>query len=73
MDDRRGDGIFFITMFGETRIKRLYYRLVDRTILIASENQKRYPDPEKVSVEMMETGQLIVQGRVFALFRKMVM
>lgn len=71
MDDRKGDGIFMITMFGETRIKRLYYRLAERKIVIASENQKRYPDPELVSVEAMETGQLIVHGRVFASFHRM--
>ncbi len=71
MNDRKGDGIFLITMYGETRIKRLYYRLAEQKIVIASENQKRYPEPEMVSVETMESGQLIVHGRVFASFHLM--
>ena len=71
LDDKKGDGIFMITMYGETRVKRLYYRLADRKIVIASENQKRYPEPETITIEMLELGQLIVHGRVFASFHRM--
>jgi len=70
MDDKKGDGIFMITMYGETRVKRLYYRLAEKKIVIASENQKRYPEPEVISAEVMESGQLIVHGRVFASFHR---
>jgi SOS-response transcriptional repressor LexA/DNA-binding XRE family transcriptional regulator len=71
MDDKKGDGIFMITMYGETRVKRLYYRLAEKKIVIASENQKRYPEPEIIPVEIMESGQLIVHGRIFASFHRM--
>ena len=68
--DIQGDGIFVISMFGEMRVKRLQYRLADRKIIIASENQKRYPDAEIISAEMATNGQLSIHGRVFAWFHK---
>jgi SOS-response transcriptional repressor LexA len=68
MDDKYGDGIFMLTMYGDTRIKRLHYRLAERKIIIASENRRRYPDPEVVSAEIAESGQLIVHGRVLISF-----
>lgn len=68
--DIQGDGIFVISMFGEMRVKRLQYRLADRKIIIASENQKRYPDAEIISAEMASNGQLLIHGRVFAWFHK---
>lgn len=68
--DIQGDGIFVISMFGEMRVKRLQYRLADRKIIIASENQKRYPDAEIISAEMAANGQLSIHGRVFAWFHK---
>jgi len=64
--DLRGDGLFVISMFGEMRVKRLQYRLTDRKIIIASENQKRYPEPEVVSVETLDRGDLRIYGRVFS-------
>lgn len=68
--DIQGDGIFVISMYGEMRVKRLQYRLADRKIIIASENQKRYPDVEIVSAELATNGQLTIHGRVFAWFHK---
>jgi SOS-response transcriptional repressor LexA/DNA-binding XRE family transcriptional regulator len=68
--DSSGDGIFVISMYGEMRVKRLQYRISDRKIIIASENHKRYPEPEMISVEVIESGQLIIYGRVFAWFHK---
>jgi len=68
--DIQGDGIFVISMYGEMRVKRLQYRLSDRKIIIASENKKRYPDPEVISAEMASSGQLSIHGRVFAWFHK---
>jgi len=62
--DIRGDGIFVIGMYGEMRVKRLQYRLADRKIVIASENAKRYPEPEIVSAEVAERGELKIYGRV---------
>ena len=62
--DIKGDGIFVISMFGEMRVKRLQYRLADRKIMIASENSKRYPDPEVVDAEVIERGELRIYGRV---------
>jgi SOS-response transcriptional repressor LexA/DNA-binding XRE family transcriptional regulator len=62
--DIRGDGIFVIGMYGEMRVKRLQYRLADRKIVIASENARRYPDPEIVSAEVIERGELNIYGRV---------
>jgi SOS-response transcriptional repressor LexA len=64
--DRSGDGIFVISVFGETRVKRLQYRLADQKILIASENAKRYPEPEVVPMNYIQEGNLIIHGRVFA-------
>lgn len=63
--DNTGDGIFVISMWAETRVKRLQYRLADKKIVIASENAKRYPDPEVVPVECLERGDLLIHGRVF--------
>lgn len=68
--DIQGDGIFVISMFGEMRVKRLQYRISDRKIIIASENKKRYPEPETVSAEIASSGQLIIHGRVFAWLHK---
>lgn len=68
--DRKGDGIFVISMFGEVRVKRLQYRLADRKIVISSENAKRYPEPEIVGVETIEGGQLTIYGRVFSWLHK---
>jgi len=68
--DIQGDGVFVISMFGEMRVKRLQYRLSDRKIIIASENKKRYPEPEVISAEVASSGQLIIHGRVFAWFHK---
>ena len=69
-DDRRGDGIFVISMFGETRVKRLQYRLSDQKIVIASENARRYPDAEIVGAQAIETGNLVIHGRVFSWLHK---
>ncbi len=68
--DIQGDGVFVISMFGEMRVKRLQYRLSDRKIIIASENKKRYPEPEIISAEVASSGQLTIHGRVFAWFHK---
>jgi len=68
--DLRGDGLFVISMFGEMRVKRLQYRLTDRKIIIASENQKRYPDPEVVPVDILDRGDLRIFGRVFSWIHK---
>jgi len=62
--DIKGDGIFVISMFGEMRVKRLQYRLADRKIMIASENSKRYPEPEIVNADVIERGELRIYGRV---------
>lgn len=64
--DRSGDGIFVISLFGETRVKRLQYRLADKKIIIASENTKRYPEPEIVPFDFIQDGSLVIHGRVFA-------
>lgn len=64
--DTSGDGIFVISLFGETRVKRLQYRLADQKIFIASENAKRYPEPEVVPMSYVQEGNLIIHGRVFA-------
>ncbi|WP_304223076.1 XRE family transcriptional regulator [Gracilinema caldarium] len=64
--DRSGDGIFVISLFGETRVKRLQYRLADKRIIIASENTKRYPEPEIVPFDFIQEGSLLIHGRVFA-------
>jgi len=68
--DIQGDGLFVISMYGEMRVKRLQYRISDRKIVIASENKKRYPEPEIVSAEIASSGQLIIHGRVFAWLHK---
>jgi len=64
--DTGGDGIFVISLFGETRVKRLQYRLADQKIFIASENAKRYPEPEVVPMSYIQEGHLLIHGRVFA-------
>lgn len=64
--DNSGDGIFVISLFGETRVKRLQYRLADKKIIIASENSKRYPEPEIVPFDFIQDGSLLIHGRVFA-------
>jgi len=68
--DRKGDGIFVISMYGETRVKRLQYRLADRKIVIASENARRYPEPEVVGADTVECGDLVIHGRVFSWLHK---
>jgi phage repressor protein C with HTH and peptisase S24 domain len=68
--DRRGDGVFVISMYGETRIKRLQYRLADQKIVIASENARRYPEPETVPASAVESGNLVIHGRVFSWMHK---
>jgi len=67
--DIKGDGIFVISMFGEMRVKRLQYRLAERLVVIASENTRRYPEPETVSVELIGRD-LWIHGRVFSWLHK---
>jgi SOS-response transcriptional repressor LexA/DNA-binding XRE family transcriptional regulator len=68
--DTSGDGIFVISMYGEVRVKRLQYRIADQKIVIASENTRRYPEPEIVSADAITKGNLIIYGRVFSWMHK---
>lgn len=61
--DIDGDGIYVITINGVTRIKRLENRLIDKKIVISSENAKRYPNPEVLTYEQA-TEMLTIHGRV---------
>lgn len=61
--DVDGDGIYVITINGVTRIKRLENRLIDKKIIISSENAKRYPTPEVLTYEQA-TEILTIHGRV---------
>ena len=61
--DIEGDGIYVITINGVTRIKRLENRLIDKKIVISSENAKRYPTPEVLTYEQA-TEMLTIHGRV---------
>lgn len=61
--DVDGDGIYVITINGVTRIKRLENRLIDKKIIISSENAKRYPTPEVLTYEQA-TEMLTIHGRV---------
>jgi len=58
-----GDGIYVISIHGDVRVKRLEYRTFEKKLIIRSENQKRYPDPEEISFEQaMEM--LVIHGKV---------
>jgi len=60
-----GDGVYVISMGSDVRVKRLEYRPFERKIVIRSENQKRYPDPEVISFEQaMEM--LMIHGKVIS-------
>lgn len=61
--DVDGDGIYVITINGVTRIKRLENRLIDKKIIISSENAKRYPTPEVLTYEQANEV-LTIHGRV---------
>ena len=61
--DIDGDGIYVITINGVTRIKRLENRLIDKKIIISSENAKRYPNPEVLTYEQANEI-LTIHGRV---------
>ena len=60
-----GDGVYVISIGSDVRIKRLEYRVFDKKVIIRSENQKRYPDPEIISFE--EASQmLMIHGKVIS-------
>lgn len=58
-----GDGIYVITVNGLTRIKRLENRVIEKKIIISSENARRYPKPEELSYEQAES-LLRIHGKV---------
>jgi len=60
-----GDGVYVISIGGDVRIKRLEYRVFDKKIIIRSENQKRYPDPEIISFEQAQE-MLMIHGKVIS-------
>ena len=60
-----GDGVYVISIDGDVRIKRLEYRTFEKKLVIRSENQKRYPDPEIITLEQaMEM--LVIHGKVIS-------
>ena len=60
-----GDGVYVISMGGDVRVKRLEYRSFEQRIVIRSENQKRYPDPEVISLEQA-LEMLVIHGKVIS-------
>lgn len=58
-----GDGIYVISIGTDVRIKHLEHRPIERKIVISSENEKRYPNPEIISYEQAES-LLRVHGKV---------
>jgi len=62
---REGDGVYVISIDGDVRVKRLEYRTFEKRLVIRSENQKRYPDPEIITFEQaMEM--LVIHGKVIS-------
>ena len=60
-----GDGVYVISIGSDVRIKRLEYRVFDKKIIIRSENQKRYPDPEIITFEEASE-MLMIHGKVIS-------
>jgi len=60
-----GDGVYVISMAGDVRVKRLEYRSFEQKIIIRSENAKRYPDPEIITLEQARE-MLIIHGKVIS-------
>ena len=60
-----GNGVFVISIGCDVRIKRLEYRIFEKKIIISSENQKSYPDPEIVSFEEAQET-LMIHGKVIS-------
>lgn len=58
-----GDGVYVITVNGLTRVKRLENRVIEKKIIISSENVRRYPNPEELSYEQAAE-MLTIHGKV---------
>jgi transcriptional regulator with XRE-family HTH domain len=58
-----GDGVYVISILGDVRVKRIEYRAFEKKIIIRSENQKRYPDPEIISYEQAQE-MLVIHGKI---------
>lgn len=58
-----GDGVYVISIGTDVRIKHLEHRPIERKIVISSENEKRYPNPEIISYEQAEN-LLCIHGKV---------
>ena len=60
-----GNGVYVISMGGDVRVKRLEYRMFEKKIIISSENQKSYPNPEIISFEQAQE-MLVIHGKVIS-------
>jgi len=60
-----GDGVYVISIDGEMRVKRLEHRTFEKKLVIRSENQKRYPEPEVISYEQAMDS-LTIHGKVIS-------
>lgn len=58
-----GDGVYVITVNGLTRVKRLENRVIEKKIIISSENVRRYPNPEELRYEQAAE-MLTIHGKV---------
>lgn len=58
-----GDGVYVITVNDLTRVKRLENRVIEKKIIISSENSRRYPNPEELSYEQAAE-MLTIHGKV---------
>lgn len=58
-----GDGVYVITVNGLTRVKRLENRVIEKKIIISSENARRYPNPEELTYEQASEV-LTIHGKV---------
>ena len=60
-----GNGVYVISMGGDVRVKRLEYRMFEKKIIISSENQKSYPNPEIITFEQAQE-MLVIHGKVIS-------
>ena len=58
-----GDGVYVITVNDLTRVKRLENRVIEKKIIISSENARRYPNPEELTYEQASEV-LTIHGKV---------
>ena len=64
-----GNGVYVISIEGEVRVKRLEYRVFEKKLIISSENQRSYPNPEIISFEYAQEA-LLIHGEVICWVHK---